>query len=232
MDRKRIDPERKQYSIVLLGDFNPGMFQPEWFCRHNVISEEDADFAKDQNSHTPLIVTPQITFFRTPQMTIQVETNRFEAKADKEPLVTIVDFVTKTFENLGGYKITAFGLNYTAHYRIGSLEELHKIGDILAPKECWEDFLEGEVSGNNRKSGLASIQMKKVKEGSDGYILFALQPSPTVTNGLLLSCNDHNDIPNEDQTSEIVIEMISKNYIEAYNKMESMQKRLLERVCY
>ena len=24
-------PERQQYSLILLGEFNPAMFQPEWF---------------------------------------------------------------------------------------------------------------------------------------------------------------------------------------------------------
>ena len=230
MNQMSFTPERKQYSTVILGDFNPGMFQPEWFCKQNVISEEDADFARDINSSSPLIVTPQFTTFRTSQLAIQIEENRFEVKAEKEPLLTMIDFITKTFENLGSYKITAFGFNYIAHYKIDTNEKFHSIGDKLAPKNYWESLLEEEIAGDQRKSGLSLLQMKKVKKDSEDYILFTVQPSPIFRPGLMLSCNDHNVISTEDQSAEYASEMISSKYRLSFTEMNNLQISLLEKV--
>lgn len=229
MSTETIIPERKQYSVVILGNFNPEMFQPQWFYRQGIISQEDADFAIDQNSSSPLIVTPQLTLFRTSQMTVQITTKRFEVKAEKEPLITLIDFISKTFENLGSYSIPAFGFNYIANYKMKSVEEYHKIGDKLAPKGFWEDLLEEEITGNDRKSGLMSLQMKKQKKDSDDYILFTLQGSPFIENAFMLSCNDHNILSNENQSADDVMELINKRYEEAFDNMSDLQIKLLER---
>ena len=74
-------PERKQYSIVLLGTFNPLMFQPEWFGRNDVISIEEVEFARNPNNALPTIITPQITQFRTSQLFVTVEIERFMVRA-------------------------------------------------------------------------------------------------------------------------------------------------------
>lgn len=230
MNQRSFTPERKQFSTVILGNFNPGMFQPEWFCRQNIISKEDADFARDTNSPSPLIVTPQFTTFRTSQLAIQIEENRFEVKAEKEPLLTMIDFIMKTFENLGSYQITAFGFNYIAHYKVDTMEIFHRIGDKLAPKTYWESLLEDEIRGVQRKSGLSLLQMKKMKKDSEDYILFTLQPSPIFHPGFMLGCNDHNVIPVNDQSAEYVTEIISTKYINSYDEMEKLQISLLEKV--
>ncbi len=230
MNEAKMIPERKQYSVVMLGDFNPNLFHPEWFCRQSVISREDADFAIDKNAPFPFIVSPQITLFRTPQMTIRIEAKRFEVKAEKEPLILLIDFITKTFENLGANSISAFGYNYSAHYKVESEEAFHKIGDKLAPKEYWDSLLTDEVSGDHRKSGLAMIQMKKFKDNSEDYILFTVQGSSLMQNALLLSCNDHNIISNDEQSADYVMEMISESYENSFKKMEQLQMELLERV--
>ena len=223
-------PERKQFSIVVLGSFNPEMFQPQWFQRQEIISQEDADFAIDQNSSVPLIITPQLTLFRTPQMTVQIDAKRFEVKADKEPLISLIDFVTKTFENLGSYNIRAFGFNYIANYKVKSIEEYHKIGDALVPKEYWKECLQEEVTGNDRQSGLEFLRMKKQKKDSKGYILFALQASPYIQNAFMLSCNDHNVVEDDNQSAEYVMDLINKRYEEAFDNMQKMQIELMERV--
>lgn len=42
--------ERQQYSIVLIGEFNPAMFQPEWFSRNNIIAPEEIDVIRNELS--------------------------------------------------------------------------------------------------------------------------------------------------------------------------------------
>lgn len=48
-------PERQQYSLILVGDFNPAMFHPEWFKRNDIISPEEIDFEHDSSLKNSII---------------------------------------------------------------------------------------------------------------------------------------------------------------------------------
>ena len=225
----KFEPTKKQYSIVLLGDFNPSMFQPEWFSKNNIISTEEAEFAKGDSQKSPLIVTPQVTIFSTSQFSVRVETNRFTVICEKEPVVVIEDFVCKTFEKLGGIVIKAYGLNYNAHYPCDSLNEFQRIGDNLAPKSFWEAFLEDEVTGDDRKSGLVRIQMVKNKKDDKAQTTMTLEPSNRCVPGVYIASNYHVVVPSDEAFAESVMEDIQKTFDSANDYMKTMQKELLER---
>mgnify|MGYP004485983465 FL=1 len=220
-------PERKQYSIVLIGDFNPAMFHPEWFTKNDIISQEECDFAKSQTQSVPLIVTSQLTMFKTSQLNVKIETKRFQVVCEKEPFVTLKDFITKTFENLGGYIITAYGINYSAHYNVNSLDLYQTIGDNLAPKKYWEYLLEDEISGSERKSGLTSIQMQKMKADNSGFLSIVLQPSVCIKPGVFIGCNNHTNVSDEDSTAEIVMENLGNRFDDIIANMKEQQVQLL-----
>ena len=52
-------PEISGGSIVLLGSFNPKIFQPEWFFRQELLSEDEV---KDADIK---VIAPQISHFET-----------------------------------------------------------------------------------------------------------------------------------------------------------------------
>lgn len=223
-------PERKQFSIVLLGDFNPAMFQPEWFSKNNIIPPEEVDFARNQSTTCPIIVTPQLTLFKTSQFSVKIEQKRFQVVADKEPIIALKDFILKTFEKLSGYVITAFGFNFNAHYNVGDLETYQKIGDRLAPKDYWGKLLGDEVSGLDRKSGLTTLEMRKTKEENAGYIAIILQPSAFIHPGVFMNCNDHFNLSKDDSMAEIVIEKIEQVFDSSFESMKEMQVNILSEV--
>lgn len=222
-------PERKRYSIVLLGDFNPAMFQPEWFCRNDILSVEDVNFAKDQEKD-PVIVTPQATFFKTPQLDVTIKSDRFEVIASKEPYLMAKDFMTKVLDKLGSYTITAYGFNVGAHYPIDSAKTYQLIGDRLAPKKYWVDLLKDEVSGDKRNSGLLSLQMHKKKDDGSGSITMLFQPSSQFNPGVFISSNDHSEMKEEDQSAEIVMEMIESRFESTIKNLFALQETVLEKV--
>lgn len=224
-----IKPERKQYSIVLIGTFNPLMFQPEWFGRNEVIPKEEVEFTRNKNNVLQTIITPQLTQFRTSQFSITIEENRFQVIAEKEPLLTIKDFVRKTFEKLGGLTIVAYGFNYSAHYQFNNISEIHTFADKLAPKKYWGSFLGKDVSGDDRKGGLLSLQMQQTKENNEGQILITMQRSATnlFKNGIFLNCNDHTNINSDHSAAEIVIEKIEKDFDGAFINMANIQEDLI-----
>ncbi|MDE7328488.1 MAG: hypothetical protein K2N57_01910 [Clostridia bacterium] len=227
---QNFNPERKQYSVVLLGDFNPAMFQPEWFSKNDIISPEEVDFARNQSTTCPIIITPQVTLFKTSQFSVRIEQKRFQVVADKEPIIVLKDFILKTFERLSGYVITAFGFNFSAHYHVENNETYHKIGDKLAPKDYWGSLLDDEVSGLDRKSGLSGLEMKKTKKDDFGHISVLLQPSTFVQPGVFMNCNDHFNLPDDDSMAEIVIEKIEQVFDNSFEHMKTLQISVLSEV--
>jgi len=219
--------ERKQYSIVLLGDFNPLMFQPEWFGRNDVISMEDVEFARNPNNSLQTIIVPAFTLFRTSQLSVKVEPDRFQILAEKEPWITVKDFVKKTFEKLGGLTIRAYGFNYSAHYRFNGVSEMHAFADKLTPKLYWKTLLGNDVTGDDRKGGLLSLQMFQSKENNEGYVTVLLQDSRHVKPGIFLTCNDHVSISEDDSSAEIVMEKIENTFDISFANMARIQNDLI-----
>ncbi len=224
------NPERQQYSLVLVGDFNPAMFQPEWFKKNNILSPEDVDFARAETFNNSIIVTPQLTIFKTSQLNIRVDQDKFSVIAEKEPFISVIDFVTKTFENLGSFIFKAFGFNYSAHYKVADKATLHAIGDKLAPKKYWFTLLGDEVTGDDRTSGLSAIQMQKSKSDGTGQYTVILQPSKFVVPGIFMSCNDHTDLNEENNSAEDVLEDILKAHSSSLDIMKRIQIDLMDKV--
>ena len=67
------DAEIRGMSIVLLGDFNPKIFQPAWFGGHGLIRPTEADEAEVE------IVHSEVTKFRLDWVVLQVTRDRLEA---------------------------------------------------------------------------------------------------------------------------------------------------------
>ena len=54
--------EIEGHSIVLLGSFNPQIFQPSWFGNEGLIRKEEADSAKIEIVHRDLVSFSTETF--------------------------------------------------------------------------------------------------------------------------------------------------------------------------
>ncbi|MBQ8321432.1 MAG: hypothetical protein IJX92_03610 [Clostridia bacterium] len=219
-------PEKNQCSIVLIGDFNPLMFQPEWFKRNEIISPEEVNIAEN-NKTSPMVVSNQITMFKTSQLDIRIEQKRFQVIAEKEPFVVLKDFVIKTFEKFSGLIISAMGLNYSAHYNVGDKSKYQLVGDRLAPKKYWKSLLEDEVSGDDRKSGLISITMQKNSDSDTEHIAMTLQPSAIIKPGIFINCNSHTDFKDDASMADNVMERLDELFELSFDKMKNLQQDLL-----
>ena len=60
-------------SIILLGKFNPAIFQPAWLSANNLLRKEEADIANID------VINPQVTSFSAAWLRIQVLAGRFQA---------------------------------------------------------------------------------------------------------------------------------------------------------
>lgn len=104
-------PEISGSSIVLLGSFNPKIFQPEWFGRHNLLPQGEVDAAKVK------IIHPEFCQFETERFEVQITHERFSAasKPNSTPL-PLRDLVLGTFFILEHTPVTAMGLNRQMHF--------------------------------------------------------------------------------------------------------------------
>lgn len=203
MSKFEYKPESGNVSIVIVGAFNPLMFHPEWFLKNNVVApgEIEAIMAKSTaNNEDPFVVTPNFTIFSTSQLLFNIFPDKFSITAIKEPFSIAQDAVKKTFENLGSMPMKAMGINSSAHFKMLSLSKYQEFGDRLTPKNYWEYLLKDEVKGDDRKSGLAQLTMKKERKDPKGAIVVSVGPSgrffPEIP-GVYILCNDHYDFDKE-----------------------------------
>jgi hypothetical protein len=188
-------PEVSAAAIVLLGKFNPQMFQPSWFARQELISTSDADEA------TVDIIHPDICQFQTEKFVLQVSQDKFSAvtKANTTPAL-LRDFVNGTFLILEHTPVSGIGINRQMHFKVESEQTWHRIGDALAPKVGWQQHLRGRV-------GLETLEISSVDPDDKFHkIRVVVQPSQRVHPGVFFEFNDHRtvaetvELPNALQT--------------------------------
>jgi hypothetical protein len=179
-----LHPEISGATIVLLGSFNPSIFQPQWFVRQNLLPEKEAEAAETK------VIVPQITHFETERFVVQVVQERFVASSkpntNSGPLR---DLVQGTFFVLEHTPLRALGLNFAKHFPMGSEENWHRIGDKLAPKEGWNEVLDG-------RPGLRSLTILTNKTEPKGALFTVkVEPSLQVKYGVYFETNEHYPAP-------------------------------------
>jgi len=179
------NPEISSVSVVLIGSFNPQIFQPTWFSCEELIRKEEAEAAKIQ------IIHPEVVVFDLEWLRMEVTRDRFVAITEKESSFDILrDLVLGTFRILRHTPIRMMGLNRDMHFRMASEEEWHAVGHRLAPKEPWNGIIE--------KPGMRTLIMQgKRPDDFKGFIVVRVEPSLRVPQGVHIQVNDHYQI--EDQ---------------------------------
>jgi len=176
------DAEIEGVSIVLLGSFNPTIFQPAWFASQGLIAQDLSDSADVG------IVHRQMVAFNAGWFEVQVTDDRFSVSSLTAPSYDLLrDLVLGTFRLLRYTPLRAMGLNKDVHYRIASEEAWHAIGHKLAPAANWEPVL--------KQPGMRSLLIEGVRDDDlPGYIHVKVEPSLRVDPGLYVSVNDHYEV--------------------------------------
>ncbi len=179
------DLQTEGLDLVLIGKFNPQIFQPFWFAKNELIPDSEADSAKVN------LVHPTISDFTLDWCHLNVAAERLTLSTKRpERYPLLFDLLVSTFSILSHTPITAVGINRRFVYRFSSEENWHAFGDRIAPKQPWADALE--------KPGLLGMQMKGFRTDSlNGAINVYVQSGATPDVTLLV--NDHFDISEEEQ---------------------------------
>lgn len=214
-------PDRYTRSIVLLGDFNPKIYQPAWFAAENLIGKQEAEGAKIG------VIHPDVSIFSVDWARIEILRERFLVETTQQLIdKPLRDLVLGTFSILRHTPIRVLGINTSMHFRVASDEIYHNAGHRLAPKDIWEGVLDSP--------GLTRIMMRESvrRDGKRGYIDVRIEPSAEVMPGLFITVNDHYEC---DASQEVigcdkVLTILKDDWEVATARAEEIIYTLLKRV--
>jgi hypothetical protein len=171
------EPEIDEAAIVMIGSFNPAIFQPHWLGSLELIRPEEAETAKIR------IIQQDLADFTTDWFQLQVLQNRFLLRSsDPTHYAPLRDLAAAIFTLLPHTPIKALGLNRMLHFKMPSIEAWHGIGHVLAPKDPWNEIFESP--------GLRAMIMQGGREELPGGILnVKIEPSAQVQPGLYVEVN-------------------------------------------
>lgn len=174
----RAAPEIEGASIVMLGSFNPAIFQPRWLGAQQLIRPEEAEHAKI------VIIQAEVADFSTEWFHLQVLQNRLSlSTADPMQYPPLRDLAAALFTILLHTPITALGMNRLFHFKMPSHDAWHAIGHRLAPKDRWNEIIDSP--------GLRSMVMQGRRKGVSGGLLHVkVEPSSKVEQGVYIEINE------------------------------------------
>jgi len=181
------------FSIVLIGNFNPAIFQPAWLAAKGLIRESEASAAVIE------VIHPEVAQFRAGWLYVVVTRDRFFAStSDPGCQAPLRDLVVGTFELLEQTPTARLGLNRSMHVDLVDEQTLHALGHLVAPKEPWAGILE--------KPGLRSLMMEAPRSDRiPGRKFFRVEPSQKHARAAFIdvNCEYHPDpnLPAADNTS-------------------------------
>lgn len=189
-------------NIVVVGNFNPRIFTVDWLERNELIGPDDAETARQEKE---MLVTSQVSRIETEWFLLQVLEQRLSIESRGVVTPKIQDLAIGIFSVLVHLPVGAIGINFDAHYGIGSVDGLHKIGDALAPKGPWHKAYPAETHA----AGLErlTIRIDPFPRGGEApqfrdYKQYELQPSKHVSNGVYVTYNNHFDIEFREDASD------------------------------
>jgi hypothetical protein len=228
----RIPPQLSGSSIVALGHFNPLIFRPEWLRDKEIALGSDFEGMKIE------IVHPEIVMLKLPWGQLQADRDKFSIGAIQEPSIRVCDFFVKTFQALPETPINGVGLNLDVHFPAGSERSRDHIGEVLAPKEFWGDFVkkDGEKAGGVRtlvmEQSILKDQRRARLDGLFGWIQVKVEPSvrAEVPYGVYVSVNDHYDLMSESRLSDgrSAAELVAKRWDAFVKTSEGLVDRIME----
>ena len=210
---------KQGFSIVMLGQFNPIICQPQWFSAHKLLRQQEADAAKIN------VIHPDVAIFEAEWVQLHVTRNRYQLSTYQPPFFpALSDLALGTFSILEHTPIWMLGINSDYHYRFDSTDEWHAFGNAMAPKPRWDGLL--------KKPGMLSLEMKGERgDGPRGYIRVRVEPSAEYNPGVYISVNDHFEsaqLPDKAIGCSEIMGILASEWKRSQAMTEDLSKRLLK----
>lgn len=201
-------------TVVLLGDFNPKIFQPAWLVAQGLIRKEEGDAADIRVIHHDL------TDFTAGWVGVQVLPERFSASCtDAAHLKPLCDLVEGIFTLLEHTPVKAMGIDRQMHYRMASEEKYRTFGDMLAPKPVWQPVI--------REPGLLSLTMQGSRANKPSkFFRFKVETSVRIRpHGVYFDSNEHYEP--EQPSAASFVELLRNEALDSLEYARSVAEHLL-----
>lgn len=214
----QISPQLEGISIVLLGQFNPAIFQPAWLAAEKLIRPQEAESAEIQLIH------PEAAIIQMEWLKLNVMRERFQvATVQSSYFEPLRDLVMGIFSLLSHTPLRALGINHEFHFRLDSEKKWHALGDHLAPKRDWTLL---------NKPGLRSLVIEGQRDdGFDGYVRVKVEPSQRFEHSLYIEVNDHFELRPATTGyggSEKLIEILTSQWARSMQRGTELGQKLVE----
>jgi hypothetical protein len=214
----RQKPEFQETSIILIGDFNPQIFQPTWFAEQNLIRQQEAEMSDID------LINREIVSFSLDWMHLQVLKKRFFVGTTQQPYDEVLrDLVIGTFRLLNQTPIDVMGINSDRHFKMTSEQQWHDFEHRIAPKRLWNEVLESP--------SLHSLTMERQHpDGKNGFIRVQVEPSVKIQPGIRFNINHHYQVKNTENVfgSEELIDILEHCWNSSLESSNQIVYHLLE----
>ena len=212
--------EIENISLIFLGSFNPGIFQPAWFVSEKLLMKGEG-----QSSEIDIIQSDFCSF--------KTERFSFLCDAQRLQLVTVLssasdqirDLAISILQLLPHIPIRKMGINRNLHYSVADSDVWHHIGDKLAPKDIWKDLL--------TKPGLMSLELQGVRKDSfEGYKQIRVASSTEVAQGVYFRVNDHYSFDDlaPKAGNESARRILSKSFTQSLKESQEIVNSIFKRL--
>lgn len=207
----------EEASIVLVGNFNPSIFHPEWFIRHEIVSAWN--YRGRHSDEVTVAILPdlaQVEF--QDKRSLYVMLNKFTLRCIRaSEYLTIKDIVTNTFSMLQETPIKQMGMNYQAVIQLASRDLWLKFGEQMAPKLPWlkaAPYINNLDKEKQSVLGLLEMTMQMPRpDDLEGYIRPTLKAVDLDSRKLLISVNNHVLI--QDNSATTMIDHLNNHWEQA-----------------
>jgi len=207
---------RENLSIVVVGAFNPSIFQPAWLVHEGLMREGDG------SSATVELIHPEVTVFSTEWFRCSVTRDRFSIETARESHhEPLRDLVAGLFSILRHTPTRACGINHIEILRLANRQAFDRLGWKIAPRENWEGVLE--------RPGMARLDELGVRtDGHDGHVRVKIEPILDDSFEIVAEVNDHFAFSSED--SQASTGRLSVLLSESWPDILSRARMILDRV--
>lgn len=220
---KKPDVSVEEITVVLIGDFNPKIFQPAWFALHEVLREAEAMDARIEVIHA------DVSSFTTEWLTIQVLRDRFTAAIKAEVYRQhLGDLVRNVFTLLGHSPVRQMGLNASFRVHFKSKDDWHFFGHFILPKSPWRDVL--------AKPGLRSVSVEGSRtDNRPGLVNITFQSDLRLSGDTILRINDHFDMPSPKDNepagvpnAEWALGILAEDFDKSFERANNLVSHLID----
>ena len=134
--------------------------------------------------------------------------------------------ITGILTKLPHTPISAAGINQFLHLPTGGEANWHKVGDTLAPKELiWVTLYE--------RPGLANISIQYPRQGRfPGFINIAVQPSPLIPHGIMVSSNTELRATDQVGSAPQVVDFIQTEWSNAIKEAKRVAEVIFRKILW